>query len=83
MVDQERPGFDTPRLAEAVERLAPEQVDALPFGAIRLDAGGVVTFYSAAERRLSGFGKEGTHPAKAAVRRGSDGLAAVTASDRG
>jgi photoactive yellow protein len=31
-------------------------VDALPFGAIRIDAAGVVRFYSAAERRLSASG---------------------------
>lgn len=48
------PGFDESRLAAAVERLTPEQVDALPFGAIRLDADGVVRFYSKAEARLSG-----------------------------
>lgn len=50
------PGFDEPDLAAAVERLPPEAVDALPFGAIRLDAEGVVRFYSAAEARLSGSG---------------------------
>jgi photoactive yellow protein len=58
MPNQEQPDFDTPRLAEAVEQLSPEQVDALPFGAIRLDAAGVVTFYSATERRLSGLRRE-------------------------
>ena len=43
--------------------LAPEHVhiyevaiDRLPFGAIRLDASGVVRFYSRAEARLSGYG---------------------------
>jgi len=46
--------FDEPDLAGAVERLPREAVDALPFGAIRLDAAGVVRFYSAAEARLSG-----------------------------
>ena len=48
--------FDTIKLAEAVERLPKEAVDALPFGAIRLDDAGVVTFYSAAEAKLSGYG---------------------------
>jgi photoactive yellow protein len=38
-----------------VERLSPEQVHALPFGAIRLDTEGTVTFYSEAERRLSRY----------------------------
>jgi len=52
------PRFDTPNLAEAVERLPPEAVDALPYGAIRLDAAGVVTFYSTTERRLSGLRRE-------------------------
>ena len=50
--------FDTPRLAEPVERLRPEQVDALPFGAVRLDASGMVTFYNEAERRQSGYRKD-------------------------
>lgn len=50
------PDFDTPDLAAVVERLPPEVVDALPFGAIRVDAGGVIQTYSAAERRLSGSG---------------------------
>lgn len=52
------PDFDEPRLAQAVEQLPPEQVDALPFGAIRLDAEGRVVSYSAAERQLSGYAKE-------------------------
>ena len=50
--------FDEPRLAEAVEKLSSEQVNALPFGAIRLDADGRVVSYSDAERRLSGYAKE-------------------------
>jgi photoactive yellow protein len=52
------PDFDEPQLAKAVERLSPQEVHALPFGAIRLDAEGTVTFYSDAERRLSGYRKE-------------------------
>ena len=52
------PAFDTPRLAAAVEALTAEQVEALPFGAIRLDAEGRVTLYNAAERRLSGLRRE-------------------------
>ena len=50
--------FAIPNLAETVERLAPEQVNALPFGAIRLDAAGKVTFYSDTERRQSGYRNE-------------------------
>lgn len=50
------PAFDDPALAARVEALPAEAIDRLPFGAIRLDADGVVTFYSAAERRLSGSG---------------------------
>jgi photoactive yellow protein len=49
--------FDEPRLADAVERLSPDAVNALPFGAVRLDPEGKVTFYSDAERRLSGYRK--------------------------
>ncbi|TCZ64932.1 nitrogen regulation protein NR(II) [Roseicella aquatilis] len=52
------PGFDEPRLAEAVERLPPGRLDELPFGAIRLDPAGVVTFYNGTERRLSGLRRE-------------------------
>ena len=37
-----------------MEALDADQIDALPFGAIRLDAARHVTFYSQAERRLSG-----------------------------
>ena len=52
------PDFGASRLAQAVERLTPEQVDALPFGAIRLDAEWRVTSYNATERRLSGLRRE-------------------------
>lgn len=47
--------FDLPALAAAVERLAPGQLDGLPFGAIRLGENGRVEFYSRTEARLSGF----------------------------
>lgn len=43
---------------DAVERLPPKAIDTLPFGAIRLDAPGNVTFFSATERRLSGLRRE-------------------------
>src|SRR6185437_11845292 len=49
------PDFSVPRLAEAVERLSAEQVDALPFGAVLLDPTGAVVRYSNTERRQSGF----------------------------
>ena len=52
------PSFETRRLAEAIERLPEADVDCLPFGAIRLDSNGEVKFYSAAERRLSGYRKD-------------------------
>lgn len=55
MTDTALPDFDEPQLARAVERLSQADIDRLPFGAIRLDAEGRVTFYSAAERRLSGY----------------------------
>lgn len=52
------PDFDDPDLALRVERLREAEVDALPFGAIRLDSAGVVQAYSQGERRLSGSGGE-------------------------
>lgn len=52
--------FDTPDLAREVEKLSPGQIDALPFGAIRLDAQDRVVFFSKAEGRLSGYGDRPT-----------------------
>ena len=49
------PDFDTPDLARAVERMPPGAVDLLPFGAIHLDADGIVISYSRREAELSGF----------------------------
>ena len=49
-----RPDFATPRLAEVVERLTPQEIDQLPFGVIGLDPEGVVRLYSKTEARLSG-----------------------------
>lgn len=43
------------RLADVVETLSAEAIDRLPFGCIRLDAGGVVTLYSRREREQSGY----------------------------
>lgn len=50
------PRFDQRDLARAVEALPVQALDDLPFGAVRLDAEGVVRVYSGAERRLSGSG---------------------------
>ena len=50
--------FDEPRLADAVETMSDEAVNSLPFGVVRLDAGGKVIFFSDTERRLSGFRNE-------------------------
>jgi photoactive yellow protein len=50
------PHFEQSDLARAVEALPPEALDTLEFGAIRLDASGIVQVYSEAERRLSGSG---------------------------
>ena len=50
------PSFNTPELARAVEALAPEAVNALPFGAIRLDSDGKILIFSNSEAKLSGYG---------------------------
>lgn len=49
--------FDTPELAQAVERLRPADIDALDFGCVRLDASGTVVYYSRREAELSGRGE--------------------------
>ncbi len=49
---------DAPDLAAVIERLEPEQINMLPFGAIRLDPEYKVVFYSDVERRQSGYRKE-------------------------
>jgi photoactive yellow protein len=51
------PAFDDPDLASRIGEMAASDIDALPFGAIRLDNQQTVVFYSAAERRLSGYHK--------------------------
>jgi photoactive yellow protein len=48
--------FDQPQLARAVEQLPVDAINRLPFGVIKLTAGGVVEFYSAREAELSGRG---------------------------
>ena len=52
---QDGPSFDTPNLAEAVEALPPDRIDALPFGAIRLGANGIVEVFNRTESRRSGM----------------------------
>ena len=52
--------FETPDLAKQLEKLDTQTIDALPFGAIRLDDKGVVTFFSKAEREASGYGDRPT-----------------------
>ena len=52
--------FDSRDLARQVEALGESEIDALPFGAIRLDDKGAVTFFSKAERELSGYGARPT-----------------------
>ena len=57
MTDPSSPAFDAPDLVRQVERLPHAAIDALPFGAIRLDTGGHVQFYSQREAELSGYGR--------------------------
>lgn len=47
--------FEHPDLAAELEKLTPEEIDALSFGAIRLDETGKITLYSARERLDSGY----------------------------
>ena len=47
-----------PNLTDEIEQMTPEQINTLPFGAIRLDPRFQVIFYSDAERQQSGFRKE-------------------------
>ncbi len=55
------PDFDTPNLAEAVEKMSTEQIDALPFGVIGLDPHDVVRVFNKSEALLSGFDVAPTH----------------------
>ncbi|MEO1369682.1 MAG: PAS domain-containing protein, partial [Acidobacteriota bacterium] len=43
---------------ESVDSLSENELDGLPFGAIRLDADGAVVLYNAAESAISGRRKE-------------------------
>ena len=47
--------FNQPTLARAVEALDRDQIDRLPFGVIKLDAGGAVTLFSRTEATQSGY----------------------------
>jgi photoactive yellow protein len=47
--------IDDDTLPARIERLSAQQLDALPFGVVRLDAEGIVTFYSRTEAEQSGF----------------------------
>jgi photoactive yellow protein len=49
-------GLDDERLPERMEPLSLQEIDALPFGVVRLDAMGKVTFFSKTEAEQSGFG---------------------------
>lgn len=49
-------GVAAPDLRARIEQLPPPALDALPFGVIRLDLAGKVTFYSKTEAQQSGFG---------------------------
>ena len=48
--------YEAPDLAARVEQLSQFDLDRLPFGVIRLDAEGVIQFYSETEARQSGYG---------------------------
>lgn len=48
--------FDARDLAAQVEALDEADIDALPFGAVRLDRNFFVRFYNATESKLSGYG---------------------------
>jgi photoactive yellow protein len=52
--------FSDPELAKAVEALSDEEKHALPFGVIKLDEKGLVTFFSATEARQSGYKRRPT-----------------------
>lgn len=50
--------IDSPDLPAAIAACTDTELNALGFGVIRVDATGIVTFYSDVERRLSGWRKE-------------------------
>lgn len=50
--------FASPDLAAQLLKSAPAELDALPFGVVRMDTKGVVEFYNTFESRLSGMSPE-------------------------
>lgn len=50
--------FDDADIADVLNQMSEADLDALPFGVIRMDANNIVEFYSAWESRLSGLSKE-------------------------
>jgi len=50
--------FDADDLAERLEKLAPADIDALPFGVVHLDSAFNIVLYSQTEARQSGFGRQ-------------------------
>lgn len=52
----ELPDYDDPDLAVKIEALSEAELDALPFGAVRLDDDRRVHVFNRAERELSGWG---------------------------
>ncbi len=49
--------FSDPDLVRSIESLSDEQRHELPFGVVKLDEKGAVTFFSATEARQSGYKK--------------------------
>lgn len=54
------PSFEAEDLASRVAQMNSHDIDALPFGVIRLDAEGRVSFFSRREAQLSGVGTQPT-----------------------
>ena len=54
--------FDSDDLAESLERMSDAEIDALPFGVIRLGADGKVLKYSRREAEQSGYGRDRLPP---------------------
>ncbi len=60
MATKSLPDFHATNLGSLIESLKPEEIDALPFGVIALDADGMVRLYNKTEGRLSGRGDRPT-----------------------
>ena len=48
--------FEEQDIVSRVEQLSPDELDSLPFGVIKLDASGKVSFFSETEAEHSGYG---------------------------